>query len=457
MDSLPSVSQKLKLVCKACGGRHFYDVGTIYVWKPDENASADRNYGFSKYFRCRDCDGAGPWEIADYHKATALTLRASLSSGDKFVVAATPRLFDGTTAQAPALGEEHLLRLIEKDPENAFLCARLGNLLRACGRKTQAAAWYDKALTLDPGDIEARYHLFCFAEAERDDTAQLGHAQALVRHLLEGRKTLQDELTRGIAFSLVELLRQASPGVREELVRVSTAGAEPPETAFIRTLLAAKGNEDSIIDDATNRLVGGESAPASALLGDNAIDADDDDPSMDLIPALREWVEAQGLNPRSLTVVAEADDDGNMRVKDRRSIFLSDRTRTAVWEVGSLRELFRGDKAPPPDMDRYPPEYARCFFDIERHVLTACGPQGGPTDQEMEAIYSALRRLPDGKNHLGTLHAFLWQAAALTLATHRLSQAEFTAIIGQLERSVRKWAVRPVSRNYARYLRDQCV
>ena len=120
-----------------------------------------------------------------------------------------------------------------------------------------------------------------------------------------------------------------------------------------------------------------------------------------------------------------------------------------------MRELFRGDKAPPPDMERYPPEYARCFFGIEKHVLTACEVEGNRTDQEMEAIYSALRRRPDGKTHLGPLHDFLWQAAALTLGMHRLSQAEFESLVGQLERSVRKWALRPTSRNYVRHLREQ--
>lgn len=106
-------------------------------------------------------------------------------------------------------------------------------------------------------------------------------------------------------------------------------------------------------------------------------------------------------------------------------------------------------------MEHYPPEYVRCFFSIEKHVLTVCNADGDRTDQEMEAIYSALRRRPDGKNHLGPVHDFLWQAAALTLGMYRLSQAEFVAVVGQLERSVRKWALRPVSRNYAHYLHER--
>ena len=33
-----------------------------------------------------------------------------------------------------------------------------------------------------------------------------------------------------------------------------------------------------------------------------------------------------------------------------------------------------------------------------------------------------------------------------------LSGAEFEALVGALERSARKWALRPVSRNYVAYL-----
>ena len=62
-----------------------------------------------------------------------------------------------------------------------------------------------------------------------------------------------------------------------------------------------------------------------------------------------------------------------------------------------------------------------------------------------------LRRRPDGRS-LGLTHDLMWQAAALLLDTHPLSAAEFEALVGALERSTRKWGLRPVSRNYAAYL-----
>jgi len=458
-DELPSINQKLRLVCKACGQRHTYDVGTIYVWTPeDEKDSAPAACGFSKYFRCRDCESAGPWEVTDYLKLVALTFRARTGGGGDGILFATPTLYDGTIIQSPALGEEHLLRLMEREPRSAFLCTRLGNVLRGCGRRSQAAAWYDKALALDAGDIEARYHLISFAVGDPDYPAASEHARSLVRHLLDGCKAGSEDVTRGIAVYVVDILRKAPPEARAELVRVAPGAAVPPEITFIRTLLAADDDQDDIVNEAADRLLAGEIEPAREQLSAVvAVLTNDDGASIELIPALRELVEQEQLDVRKLTVAAPTDGLGRLREKDRHSVILFDGKRAATWDVRSLRELFRGDQAPPPHMDSYPPEYARCFFNFEKHVISACDIEGDRTDQELESIYSALRRRPDGRNHLGPLHDYLWQAAALMLGMHRLSQAEFESVVGALEHSVRKWAHRPVSRNYAGYLRDQIV
>jgi hypothetical protein len=96
-------------------------------------------------------------------------------------------------------------------------------------------------------------------------------------------------------------------------------------------------------------------------------------------------------------------------------------------------------------------EYAPHFFFIEKHVLSICDVIGDRTDQEMEEIYSMFRRRPDGRS-LGAVHDFFWQVAALLLGTQALSAAEFEAVFGTLERSARKWGLRPISRFYAAYL-----
>jgi tetratricopeptide (TPR) repeat protein len=459
MDEFPRFSQKLKLVCQRCGQKHAYDVGTILYRTEGKGESAVMHYAFSSYFRCRDCAAAGPWEIADNLKVFGMALAAVATGSDKRIVAAMPVLFDGTTHQSPAMGEEHLLQLLRQDPRSAFLHTRLGNLLRCCGEKARAAEWYETALALDPGDIEARYNLFCFARDRTDDLAALQHTLLLVRHLLDGRKTNKDDLTRGIAYSAADTLRQLPPEIRAELLARPEVAAESRDGIFIRTLLEQSGEEEAILHDAADRLLNGQPVPAqtSFAVAEMEIDDDVDERAPDLVPSLHAVVKHQGLDPESLSVAVDTDDKGYIHVPDRHSVLVSDGEKTAVWLVSSLRELFRGNKLPPPDIDHYPPEYAGYFFSLEKHVLAVCDAQGDRTDQEMEPIFSALRRRPDGKNHLGPTHDYLWQATALTLGSHVLSQAEFQAILGRLERSVRSWAQRPISRNYVQYLRKNLL
>jgi len=171
----------------------------------------------------------------------------------------------------------------------------------------------------------------------------------------------------------------------------------------------------------------------------------------DLVPALHQLVEANGLSPDKLIVALEVSDQRKIRVLDKHSIPVTDGAKIVPWSVPALADLCRGSRTPPPDMDHYPEEYAPHFFFIEKHVLTVCDAIGDRTDQEMEEIYAMLRRRPDGRS-LGVVHDFLWQVAALLLGTRTLSAAEFEALVGTLEHSTRKWALRPVSRFYVDYL-----
>ena len=455
MDEVPRLSQKLRLICKSCGDSHTYDVGTIFFDGEGEGESATTHISFTNYFRCRKCNHAGPWDVADYLKLIGLTLRKKVQSSYEGVYFGRTALFDGTFTQTPADGEDHLLGLIAKDPRNAFLCTRLGNLLRGCGERTRAAEWYEKALALDPGDVEARHNLYDSAWDDRDWPVVLRQMPLLARHLLAGRKTKDEELTHGIALSLTNTLRKLPPEFRAELLGQPKRTPEPAEWIFIRTLLEQTGDEDAIVNDAAERLLAGEAEPMQIEVLSPELDLEDDDggPAIVLVPSLREVVEKAGLKADKLTVPWEVDGKGHSPVKDRHSIPLYDQKKFADWPVASLPELFRGGKIPPADMDHYPPAYCSHFFFIEEHLLTLCDALGDRSDQEMEEIYSALRRRPDRKS-LGPTHDFLWQVSALMLGRHVLSQAEFEAILGTLERSARKWALRPISRNYLHYLRS---
>ena len=466
LDEMPRVSQKLKLACSRCGQRHTYDVGAIFHDQEGGGDSAEQRYTFTKYFRCLDCGSAGPWEIADYIRLLGLALRARVDRGYEGLFAGRCALFDGTFIQTPAMGEDHLRALLDKDPHNAFLLTRLGNLFRGCGEKARASKWYRKSLALDAGDIEARFHLYSFAVEDCDFAAAIKHAPLLVRCLLEGRQTANEELTKGIALWVTDTLRNAPPEFRTEFLGKSNRAIEPPERLFIRTLLEQQGDEETIVREFADRLLDGEVEQARA--GGSADSfvrefgeedthmeepANGDKPPLVLVPSLRDVITAHGLDAGKLTVPVEADNQGRIRVKNRHSVPLHEGKEIVYWRVASLRGLFRGSQPPPAGMDRYPEKYCGHFFFIEKHLLTVCEEEGDRTDQEMEEIYSALRRRPDGRS-LGPMHDFLWQVAALTLGMHEVSAAEFEAIFGQLERSVREWALRPVSRNYVDYLRS---
>jgi len=450
---MPRISQKLKLTCRGCGEQAPYDVGAILCDQEGEGDSAKRRYAFTNYFRCRQCGSAGPWDIADFMKMVGLALRAKVQRGFEGLARGRCALFDGTFIQTPAMGEEHLLSLIRKDPGNAFLCSRLGNLLRNCGQTSQAAEWYAKALHLDPEDIESRHELFYAAVEGGDVRAALPHALRLARGLLEGDKTENDDLNRDIALSLADSLRRSAGQFQACLPARPRATSDRPEEVFIRTLLAQAGDEEEIVEDAAERLLKGKPAPDPASDTSQASQAADESlpPATNLIPTLRALVETEGLNPDKLTVVLETDSRGGIRVQDKHSVPVYDGEKMARWQVPALQELFRGNRTPPPDMDHYPEGYAPHFFFLENHVLTLCAAKGDRTDQEMEEIYSMLRRRPDGRS-LGVTHDFLWQVAGLLLGTRALSGAEFEGLTGALERSTRRWALRPVSRNYVAYL-----
>jgi hypothetical protein len=463
-DQLPRLSQKLKLICIRCGQNHSYDVGTIFHDPRTEGEPAGRQFTFTSYFRCVSCGSPGPWEAADYRRLQALVLRAHRGLDHEGLALGRCELFDGTSLQTPAMGEDYLRGLLDQDPNNAFLCTRLGNLLRGCHERERAAGWYEKALTLDAGDLEARYHLYSFAVQALDIPAAISHALLFVHALLEGREAGSDELTEGSAVHVIETLRNAPPEFRAEFVGKPGSTAEPEERRFIRELLEQCGDEEEIIKTFVDRLLGRESETPTSTEpraegtshADDATETADDGDALPivLVPSLGDLVAVHGLNNAQLAVSFESDGRGHIRVGDRHLVAISDGRFAVPWPVTSLRELFRGDRQPPAGMDHYPMAYCIHFYFIENQLITLCDVMGDRTDQELEEIYSSLRRRPDGRS-LGPVHDFLWQVCALLLGKYELSAAEFAAIAGQLERSVRKWALRPVSRNYVEFLRSE--
>lgn len=174
---------------------------------------------------------------------------------------------------------------------------------------------------------------------------------------------------------------------------------------------------------------------------------------IDLFPSLGSLIKAGALDPTKLSIAVRQEGERVVRITDKHVISVSDGDKVLNWPVARLAELFRGDKLPPADMNHYPPEYVEHFFFIERQLMMLNDIMGDRTDQEMEEVYSAIRRRPDGRS-LGIAHDFIWQVAALLLGKHALSEAEFESIFSALVTSTRRWSKRPVSRFYAAYLRN---
>jgi hypothetical protein len=178
----------------------------------------------------------------------------------------------------------------------------------------------------------------------------------------------------------------------------------------------------------------------------------------EFVPSLRHELEQPPFNPKKLLVVGvpvvEPEPNRPLvpALKDREFLSLTDGNEVWQWEADSLRALFRGE-AQPPVLGDYPEAYNECFLLLDMHVLELSRFFGDRRDAEMKEIYSLLRRRPDGKS-MGFVHDYMWQAAALMLAMRALSQAEFEAIMGRLERSCRTFEQGPASRNYATTLRN---
>jgi hypothetical protein len=172
-----------------------------------------------------------------------------------------------------------------------------------------------------------------------------------------------------------------------------------------------------------------------------------------LHPSLQAVADEAGLDIAALSVVADKGDE-RQGLGSRDKIAITDGEKVAVWQVESLRDLFRGNRRPPEMPAGTPPRtYLHLFSFIERSIPPFCQEFGDKTDQEFERVFNDLRRRPDGAPR-DELHAYLWQVAALLAGCFELSALEYEAIFDRLRRSARTFSMAPVSRNYVRVLRS---
>jgi hypothetical protein len=466
---MPRVRQSLALTCAKCGATQSYDVGTIFM---TEGATGADLFQFTNYFRCLRCDSPGPFVVADYLKVIAGIMSSKVRKNPK-VFLGRVELFDGSMHQTPAMSEEHLKQLIAKDPHSAFLHVRLGNLMRASKDESFAFEWYTKAVALDPHELEALNSLKELLVKRDDYKAALHHAAAILETIGAGRRAGTEELTRGILSTTLYLMNECAVDFRDAWegqpaeFRDSRSGRVLREfmdlgnTLDVRVWLfvnATLGEAESVEPETDEFEADEEFALAAEPAGRQDTRKWSTSPNLrpiEMEASLAAAVAGAGLDWTGLRPVLPAREDGGVAGASRHTIGLTDGERAGLWQVPSLRALFRGDRQPPAwtEMERYPAEYADLFYCVEYQALLVADADRAPTDEEFIDLYSTMRRRPDGKS-LGPLHDAVWQATCLALGMMKFSEAEFDAVFTQLTRSVRHFRIGHPSRNYIPYLRS---
>jgi hypothetical protein len=193
---LDKFEEPIELVCTACRAAGEYRVGTLFFdpeliksifgpgrrWKNGKMVQDfDGLTSFTGYVVCRACGAGGPWH---YPEKTRLRLRFLLVEGafaqpgePRPYQVAVPALFDGTPMRSANDAERHLLSLIEKSPNVAFLWNRLGNIYEKAELPNEAIPAFLKAVELDPNDAESVHSLGqLYAEGgDRDRAVEFYH------------------------------------------------------------------------------------------------------------------------------------------------------------------------------------------------------------------------------------------------------------------------------------------
>jgi hypothetical protein len=176
---------------------------------PDRDAM-ERAVGFTGYLRCRKCNAGGPWKLPTetLMYLTAMMIADLSEMEDVPMVFGTATTFDGYVMRYATDGEAHLKKLIDREPERAFLWTRLGNLYGHAELYERAQPAYERALELDPKDIEAHgmlAHLLCETGRSLEGVP---HWHAVLKHVRDARQ-VNTETRRHLVREAIENLLQA--------------------------------------------------------------------------------------------------------------------------------------------------------------------------------------------------------------------------------------------------------
>ncbi len=113
-----------------------------------------------------------------------------------------------------------------------------------------------------------------------------------------------------------------------------------------------------------------------------------------------------------------------------------------------ISALFAGNVKAPSFASAPTPDYVPFFTLIERTAIDYCTVMRDiVTDQELQRLYTHLRRRPDG-THEHPLFAYLRAAARLYMSLRDVSRDEFEAVVGRLALSAKHFSLGNSSTNY---------
>ena len=219
VNDAPRVKKPLPLVCGACGALGRYNVGTVTldprIAKSPDRDAIDKATGFTGYFRCRKCGAGGPWELPHETVAYVTVMMVAVLSKieDAPLVFGCSATFDGQVFRYATECEAHLKKLIDREPERAFLWVRLGTLYSHARLNELARPAYERAIELDPEDIEAHSMLGQLLVQTGRPLEAVPHWHAVLEHAREARqvnKELRRNLVRGAIESLLEAHAQSN-------------------------------------------------------------------------------------------------------------------------------------------------------------------------------------------------------------------------------------------------------
>jgi hypothetical protein len=224
---LPEMPKPLALRCGICGRVARYRVGTAMVSprlfkKKAGVADMSQFVSFTAYFRCRHCDGGGPWELTDMavlELITYLMLAHEDPDFDTPVIIAENRMLDGRVIRYATEAEEHLRALLSERPDDPTLVLRLGNVYQNCGRSDLAEAPIRRALEITPEDAEA--HAILAQVLEQTDRADeaLAHWRMVLKHA-HGATHLPREKRRLFVSAALERFLERGPEEVNKLIEL---------------------------------------------------------------------------------------------------------------------------------------------------------------------------------------------------------------------------------------------